>query len=127
MTEFIMFHFIQRPVAIAALACLGFSSVQAASAATEERLSQAEVLKLNTCMSMTSDVLAKDGQCTVVMRKASLTRSDIEKMRRCESKLEVDVLKDPDCAAMIKKHPDLVRGHGSLMPQDPPPNTPPAK
>ena len=38
-------------------------------------------------------------------------------MRRCEGKTDVDVLKDPDCAAMIKKHPDLVRGHGSLMPQ----------
>ncbi|MGE4062008.1 MAG: hypothetical protein AB7E79_01460 [Rhodospirillaceae bacterium] len=102
----------------AAATCAALAIAQGASAATEERLTKTEILKLNECMAMTSDVLAKDGQCTTVMRKASLTSSDIEKMRRCESKMNVDVTKDPDCAAMIKKHPDLVRGHGSLMPQE---------
>lgn len=110
---------------LAAMACASFGSVHAVSAASEERLSKPEILKLNQCMAMTSDILARDGQCAVVMKKASLTTSDIEKMRRCESKAD-DVLEDPDCAAMIKKHPDLVRGHGRLMTEEPAP-TPPAK
>lgn len=102
---------------LAALACVGIGTMSA-FAATEERLTKAELLKLNACMAMTSDRLAADSQCGAVMKKASLTSADIEKMRRCESKVNVEVLKDPDCAAMIKKHPDLVRGHGSLMPED---------
>lgn len=104
-------------VLFAAMACASFASVHAASAATEERLTKPEILKLNECMAMKPDVLSADGQCGVVMKKASLTKSDIETMRRCEAKTD-NVLEDPGCAAMIKKHPDLVRGHGSLMPED---------
>jgi hypothetical protein len=108
-----------------AAACM--AGAHLASAATEERLSKPDLLKLNDCMAMTSEVLAQDGQCAVVMKKASITKTDIEKMRRCEAKFNVEVSKDPDCAAMIKKHPDLVRGHGALMPEEPPPNEPKAK
>jgi len=103
---------------LAATACTAFLLAHGAHAATEERLTGPEAVKLTKCMAMTSDVLAKDAQCAAVMKKASLTASDMEKMRRCES-VQQDVMKNPDCAAMIKKHPDLVRGHGSLMPEEP--------
>jgi hypothetical protein len=113
-----MLRFSKPGLLFAAVACAGLLTVHVASAATEERLSQPELLKLNECMAMKPDALAGDTQCSTVMKKASLTTADIEKMRRCEAKFNVEPQKDPDCAAMIKKHPDLVRGHGSLMPQD---------
>lgn len=109
-----MFHAAKRHLLIAAAAGASIAFVQGASAATEEKLSEPEILKLNECMAMTKDVLARDTRCGMVMKKASITAADIEKMRRCEGKMNVDVTKDPDCAAMIKKHPDLVRGHGEL-------------
>jgi hypothetical protein len=116
-----MLGFRKPGLAFAAAACASLLSVHAASAATEERLSKPELLKLNECMAMKPDILAADGQCSTVMKKASVTTGDIEKMRKCEAKFNVEPQKDPDCAAMIKKHPDLVRGHGSLM--QPNPNT----
>ena len=119
-----MFHVPKRALLLGA-ACL--VTAHMASAATDERLSKPEILKLNDCMAMTSDVLAQDSQCTVVLKKASITKSDIEKMRRCEGKMNIDVTKDADCAAMIKKHPDLVRGHGALMPNEPAQNEPKPK
>jgi hypothetical protein len=112
-----MFHAAKRTLLIAAVTGASLAFAHGAYAATEERLSKPEVLKLNECMAMTKDVLAQDSQCGVVMKKASLTASDLEKMRRCEGKMNIDVTKDPDCAAMIKKHPDLVRGHGELEPE----------
>jgi uncharacterized protein YicC (UPF0701 family) len=112
-----MFHAAKRALLIAAAASASLAFVHGALAATEEKLSKPEVLKLNECMAMTKEVLAQDSQCGVVMKKASVTASDIEKMRRCEGKMTGDVTKDPDCAAMIKKHPDLVRGHGELEPE----------
>ena len=110
--------FKRQPAVAAVLACIGFGLAPAVSAATAERLSRPEILKLNECMAMTMDVLEKDGQCATVMKKASLTKTDIEKMRRCEQ-VQNDVMKDPDCAAMIKKHPDLVRGHGRIQTEEP--------
>ncbi len=111
-----MFHTTKRILLIAAVAGAGFTLAQGVSAATEEKLSEPELVKLNKCMAMTKDVLAQDSHCGVVMKKAGITASDIEKMRKCEGKMNIDVTKDPDCAAMIKKHPDLVRGHGELEP-----------
>jgi hypothetical protein len=104
---------------IAATVCTSAVALQSASAATEERLSKPELLKLNECMSMKPDVLTEDGQCGAVLKKANITKTDVETMRRCESILSDEVLKDPGCAAVIKKHPDLVRGHGRLDPQEP--------
>ncbi len=111
-----MYKTAKRVLLIAAVTSAGLSLGQSAFGATEEKLSKPELLKLNECMAMTKDVLAQDSQCGVVMKKASITAADIEKMRRCEGKMNIDVTKDPDCAAMIKKHPDLVRGHGELEP-----------
>ena len=102
---------------IAATVCT--VAIQTASAATEERLSKPELLKLNECMAMKPDVLAQDGQCGAVLTKANISKADAETMRRCESILSDEVLKDPGCAAVIKKHPDLVRGHGRMDPQEP--------
>ncbi len=117
-----MVQFKYVPMAVAAAyVCLGLTSP--GFAATAERLSRPEVLKLNECMAMTSEVLEKDGQCIAIMKKASLTKADVEKMRRCEQ-VQNDVMKDPDCAAMIKKHPDLVRGHGRVQPEEPPAKPP---
>ena len=110
--------YVKNILALTAAACAALMLAHGASAATEERLSGPEAVKLTKCMAMTSDVLAKDAQCTAVIKKASLTPSDIEKMRRCES-VQEDVMKNPDCAAMIKKHPELVRGHGSLTTEEP--------
>ncbi len=118
-----MFDFNRRPMAAAALACISLGFAHAASAATAERLSRPEVLKLNECMAMTPDTLAKDAQCGTVMKKASLTRTDLEKMRRCEQ-VQNDVMSDPDCVAMIEKHPELVRGHGRIQPEQPPAKAP---
>lgn len=109
-----MFHTAKRNLLIAAAASAGLALAHAAFAATEEKLSEPELLKLNACMAMTKEILAQDAQCGVVIKKANITASDIEKMRKCEGKMNIDVTKDPDCAAMIKKHPDLVRGHGEL-------------
>jgi uncharacterized protein YicC (UPF0701 family) len=110
-----MYHAVKRALLLASVAgaCV---AAQAAFAATEEKLSKPELLKLNECMAMTKEMLAQDSQCGTVMKKASITATDIEKMRKCEGKMNIDVTKDPDCAAMIKKHPDLVRGHGELEP-----------
>jgi len=85
-----------------------------ASAATDERLNETEILKLNECMHMKPDVLAKDAQCTVVLKKASISPTDVERMLECERVMNADVTKNPDCVAMMEKHPELVRGHGRL-------------
>ncbi len=112
-----MFLSAPRSLLSTSLIAACFTLALPAFAATEEKLSEPELLKLNQCMAMTKDVLAQDTQCGTVMKKASITAADIEKMRRCEAKMNIDVTKDPDCAAMIKKHPDLVRGHGELEPE----------
>lgn len=104
---------------IAASLCTSAIAWQNASAATEERLTKPELLKLNDCMAMKPDALMQDGQCSAILKKASLTKADVETMRRCETILSNEVLKDPGCAAVIKKHPELVRGHGRLDPQEP--------
>lgn len=103
---------------IAATICTSALAIQTASAATEERLSEPELLKLNECMAMKPDALAQDTQCAPVLTKANISKSDVETMRRCETIISDEVLKDPGCAAVIKKHPDLVRGHGRMDPQD---------
>lgn len=107
------------PFAATTFAYLGLSVANMASAATAERLTRPEIIKLNECMAMTPEVLEIDGQCTTVMKKANLTKGDIEKMRKCEQ-VQNDVMSNPDCKAMIEKHPDLVRGHGRVQPEQPP-------
>lgn len=114
-----MLRLLKPCLLIAATVCASAIAIQNASAATEERLTKPELLKLNDCMAMKPDALNQDGQCTAVLKKASLTKADVETMRRCESILSDEVLKDPGCAAVIKKHPDLVRGHGRLDTQEP--------
>lgn len=103
---------------IAATVCTSALAVQSASAATEERLTKPELLKLNECMAMKPDMLTQDSQCGTVLQKANITKTDVETMRRCETIISDEVLKDPGCAAVIKKHPDLVRGHGRMDPQE---------
>ena len=70
-------------------------------------------------MSIKPDVLTQNGRCGAVLKKANITKTDVETMRRCESILSDEVLKNPGCAAVMKKHPDLVHGHGQLDPQEP--------
>lgn len=112
-------RFLPTCLLIAAPLCASAVAIQSASAATEERLSKPELLKLNECMSMKPDMVTQDGQCGAVLKKANISKTDAETMRRCETILSDEVLKDPGCAAVIKKHPDLVRGHGRLDPQEP--------
>lgn len=45
---------------------------------------------------------------------ASMSKSDMAMMKRCQSMSESDMKKNKGCMAMMKKHPDMMSGEGSM-------------
>ncbi len=101
----------RTPLWFAVAASAGFAF---ASIAADLDLTKDEALKLNKCMAMTPAVLVADAACLAVLKKAEISKTDVEKMRHCES-IQENVSTNPDCMAMVKKHPQLARGHGETM------------
>lgn len=69
----------------------------------------------NSCKAMEAPERNASAACRAVMQKTKVTSSDMDKMKACESP-QVDVAKDPNCKAMLAKHPEVARGHGRLEP-----------
>jgi len=86
-------------------------TVGSAAPALAAKLSTEEAKTLRDCMVMKSDDAVQDAGCRTVMRKEHVTKVDLEKMKSCENKMEA-AGDNPDCVEMVKKHPDLARGHG---------------
>ena len=89
-------------------------AMMATAASAETTKSPTEAVKFDDCMSMETHARAGDKGCQAVMAKMKVSNSDMDKMKSCEGRPSVDVNKDSDCQTMMKKHPDLVRGHGRL-------------
>jgi hypothetical protein len=92
---------------------IGATVLGAACFAAETKV-PAEAEKFDACMSLTAAQRTADQGCQTIMAKMKVSNVDMDKMKSCESRPGVDVNKDPDCVAMMKKHPDMVRGHGRL-------------
>ena len=86
-------------------------AVGLAAPASAAKLSGEEVKVLSDCMVMKSDDAVQDAGCRTVMRKENITKVDLEKMKSCEDTFAA-AADNPDCREMVKKHPDLARGHG---------------
>lgn len=69
----------------------------------------------NTCKAMKAPERNASAACKAVMQRTKVTSSDMDKMKACESP-QVDVNQDPNCKAMLAKHPEVARGHGRLEP-----------
>lgn len=86
-------------------------SVHAAELVT----SAEDAAAFNSCKAMKAPERNASAACRAVMQKTKVTSSDMDKMKACESP-QVDVAKDPNCKAMLAKHPEVARGHGRLEP-----------
>jgi hypothetical protein len=73
-------------------------------------LSEKDGTTFRDCKMMNADEAFRNQSCRAVMRKVHVTKSDLVKMKSCESQTSQTV--NPDCAAMAAKHPDLAHGHG---------------
>ena len=102
-----MTRFMGMTIAIAATA-IGTACFAA------ETKAPAEAAKFDSCMALTATQRTADKDCQAIMAKMKVSNADMDKMKSCESRPGVDVNKDPDCVSMMKKHPDMVRGHGRL-------------
>jgi hypothetical protein len=99
----------------------GVLMVGMATAAMAAKLSAEEAKTLRDCMVMKSEEAVRDVGCQPVLRKEKITKVDLDMMKSCEGKLEA-AADNPDCVAMVNKHPDLARGHGM---DEPGKSTPP--
>lgn len=103
-------------ILIAAAAVMGLVSANA-FAATASRLTHAEKLKFNACIGTLKADRENDPQCLAIMKHANIPAADMEKMHDCEGVFN-DIDRDTSCQQMIKKYPELVRGHGESMTPD---------
>lgn len=102
-----------KRAAVLSLAC----SLAAGGALAADLLTSPEdALTFNTCKAMKAPERNASAACKAVMQKTHVTSADMDKMRACESP-QVDVNKDPNCKAMLAKHPEVARGHGRLEPE----------
>ena len=100
-----------------AVAVIGFAGAAAAEDKAA-RLTQAEKMKFNACVGTLKSDRENDPQCLAIMKRVKIPAADMEKMHDCEGVFN-DVDRDAACQQMIKKYPELVRGHGeSMAPQD---------
>lgn len=92
-----------------------FASVIAAGAvhAAELVKSPEDAMTFNTCKAMKSAERNASTACKAIMQKTKVTSSDMDKMKECEAPT-ADVNKNPDCKAVMEKHPEIARGHGRL-------------
>jgi hypothetical protein len=79
--------------------------------ADSPQVSANEAKTFSTCMALPSDQRAANSDCLAIMRKEQVTNSDMDKMKSCESNPE-PATENPDCVAMLRKHPSLSQGHG---------------
>ena len=104
-----MIAMIKRSVLLGAIAAAAIAG--SAMAEQAAKLSTHETEKFSSCMAMKAEDMANDQACQAVMRKVDVTSADMVRMKACEW-TKVDVDKDPNCVAMLKKHPELAQGHG---------------
>jgi len=69
----------------------------------------------NACKAMKAPERNASTACKAIMTKTKVSSSDMDKMRACEADL-TNASKDPNCKAMMAKHPEVARGHGRLEP-----------
>ncbi len=101
-------------ILIAAAAFVGFVSTHAVADNKAARLTQAEKIKFNACIGTLKADRESDPQCLSIMKRANIPAADMEKMHDCEGVFN-DIDRDAACQQMIKKYPELVRGHGESM------------
>lgn len=83
-------------------------------------LTHADKLKFNACVGTLKADRENDPQCLAIMKRANIPAADMEKMHDCEGVFN-NIDRDAACQQMIKKYPELVRGHGeSMSPPDRP-------
>jgi hypothetical protein len=93
-----------------AIAAIGFTAIflMPASAKTP---SQKDAKTFQSCMLMKAEEAFQNTSCRAVMRKLRVTKSDLVKMKSCESQTSATE-NNNDCAEMAEKHPELAHGHG---------------
>ncbi len=108
-----MLH-MKTAIGIATVAVMGFMAPQAIADDKVQRLTHAEKLKFNACIGTMQADRENDPQCLVIMKRAQIPAADMEKMHDCEQVFN-NIDRDAACQQMIKKYPELVRGHGESM------------
>jgi hypothetical protein len=74
---------------------------------------EGEAATFRKCMLMNADDAFRNSGCRSVLGKLHVTKSDLNKMKSCESHTS-GAADNSDCIEMAKKHPDLVQGHGVM-------------
>jgi len=111
---FTMAH-LKTAISLAAIAVVSVLSVEAMAAAKTEVLTSTEKLKFDQCIGTLRADRENDPQCLALMSRANIPKADMEKMHDCEGTFK-NIDQNADCQSMIKKYPELTRGHGQITP-----------
>lgn len=85
------------------------------ASAAELVKSPEDAATFNACKAMKAAERNASADCKAIMAKTKVSSSDMDKMRACEADM-TNASKDPNCKAMMEKHPEVARGHGRLEP-----------
>jgi hypothetical protein len=85
----------------------GVNAMHAATTAGVADLSDPK--RINACMAMSAEAVAKDTECTELMQTKNITVADMQTMKTCKSMKPDTMAQDATCATMTEKHPDMMQ------------------
>ncbi len=88
-------------------AALALGSAQAAVA--DGTLDNNDPKKINACMAMSAEALAKDADCTTLMKSKNITIAEMQTMKTCKAMKLDTMAQDETCSAMTNKFPDMMK------------------
>lgn len=94
--------------AIAAIAFAAAGCAQAPSPQAAMKLTDANHMLMQSCMSMSHDKMPNSSGCTNMMSSMAMSEADMTTMMACHKMPHADMMKDRLCMSMMKMHSEMM-------------------
>lgn len=94
--------------AIAAIAFALAGCMQAPASQTAMKMTDADHIMMQSCMSMSHEDMMKSSGCTSMMSSMKMSEADMMAMMACHKMPRADMMNDERCMSMMKMHSSMM-------------------